>query len=94
MSITTRLILRNRFVHHDGELTAKIKRLYEDCPTLFDLILTRMDRRNLDAVNEDMEFELDVAGGADKFHRRATVIGKISATSHQHFINGQYMHVR
>jgi hypothetical protein len=76
MQMTTRLLLQNAFYHRDGDLTAQMNRLYGKCPTLFDSVLPRTDRR--DMLGEDeFDNEMDVHFGADRDHRRPTVIGAI-----------------
>jgi len=76
MQMTTRLLLRNAFYHRDGELTAQMNRLYGQCPTLFDSILPRTDRRDM-LEEDELDNEMDVHFGADRDHRRPTVIGAI-----------------
>jgi hypothetical protein len=38
-------------------------------------------------INDELDFELDVQGGADRDHRRATVIGQVSVRGTKHAIN-------
>lgn len=76
LQMTTRLLLQNAFHHRDGNLTAQVNRLYGKCPTLFDSVLPRMDRR--DMLGEDeLDNEMDIHFGADRDHCRPTVIGAI-----------------
>jgi hypothetical protein len=77
MQITIRLILQNGFYHKDGELTALMNRLYNQCPTLFDSVLPRTDRQDMAAIDDELENELDIISGVDSKHRRTTVIGAI-----------------
>jgi hypothetical protein len=81
MQITIRLILQNGFYHRDGELTALMNRLYNQCPTMFDSVLPRTDRQDMTAPDDELENELDVHSGADSNHRRATIIGAIPPTT-------------
>lgn len=64
ISITIRLVLYNTFTDN-GELTVKVKQLYKDYPTLFDPILTRIDRYNLTIQDKEAEFEIDVTSSTD-----------------------------
>lgn len=76
LQMTTRMILQNGFYHRDGELTVQMKRLYNQCPTLFDSVLPLTDRGNM-LEEDELENEMDIYFGADRDHRRPTVIGAI-----------------
>lgn len=46
MQITIRMLLRNAF-GDDGELTRQMSGMYNQCPTLFENVLPRTDRRDI-----------------------------------------------
>jgi len=73
LQMTTRMILQKGFYHRDGELTVQMRRLYNQCPTLFDSVT---DRGNM-LDKDELENEMDIYFGADEEHRRPTVIGAI-----------------
>ena len=89
MQLTIRFILRNSFCLQDGELTKQMSRLYNKCPTVFDNVLPRTDKRDM-LLEDEKDFEMDIRDGADANHRRTTVIGQIPPSSvcgTTHFIN-------
>jgi hypothetical protein len=89
MQITIRFLLRNSFYFSDGELTSQMSHLYNVCPTLFDNILPRTDKRDIiDMVaEEELSFEMDISGNMDSNHRRTTVIGRVAVNGITHQIN-------
>ncbi|KAI8171048.1 hypothetical protein KHU50_005759 [Colletotrichum sp. SAR 10_65] len=88
MQMTMRLLLRNAFFFDDAELTLQMSRLYKSCPTLFDSILPRTDRREMALPQEEMDFEMDVEGlVSDEDHQRPSAIGQVSVRGVTHAIN-------
>ncbi|KAI1753016.1 hypothetical protein F4782DRAFT_95579 [Xylaria castorea] len=86
MQLTIRFLLRSAYWYTDSELTNKMDVLHKACPTLFESVLPQAERKEL-LLDDEQEYELDAAGGADYEHRRATVIGQISVKSVNHIIN-------
>jgi hypothetical protein len=41
--------------------------LHDACPTLFDSVLARSDKRDM-VAKEEMSFEMDISGSADGNH--------------------------
>ncbi|KAK3896333.1 hypothetical protein C8A05DRAFT_20664, partial [Staphylotrichum tortipilum] len=77
---TMRLVLRNAFKHDDPELTAQIMGLYQQCPNLFNKVLSRADRNELEAKQEAVveESEVDVDQSASATHMSPLAINRIS----------------
>lgn len=89
--LTIRLLLRNAFLHDDPSLTSEMRQLYRDCPNLFRRTLARTDRNELEALQDQAEFELDVPPSADETHLEPSVINKIPSKEvrlHSHFAQG------
>jgi hypothetical protein len=86
MQMTIRFLLRNSFRYSDKELTRQMSHLHDACPTLFDSVLARSDKRDM-VAEEEMGFEMDISGSADGNHRRTTVIGRVSISGISHLIN-------
>ena len=58
---TIRLVLRNAFKHDDPALTAEMLDLYQKCPNLFNKVLSRADRNELEeSLLEGAEHEVGV----------------------------------
>ncbi|KAI1097192.1 hypothetical protein F4804DRAFT_352027 [Jackrogersella minutella] len=85
MQITIRFLLQDAFFHRDSELTLRMQRLYNDCPTLFESVLPRTEIQ--DMPENELDFELDANSGGDYQHRRATVIGHVHLKGTTHVIN-------
>ncbi|RYC61611.1 hypothetical protein CHU98_g4607 [Xylaria longipes] len=75
--LTIRLLLRNAFNYDDPSLTADMQQLYRECPNLFRRALARTDRNELEILQEQGEFVLDVPPSANDTHFDPSVINKI-----------------
>jgi hypothetical protein len=72
--LTLRL-MNNAFSATDPELTALIQSLFNDCPLLFQSLLSRSE---IDSLNEQIdEDEIDLRVTADPLHSRPRAIGCI-----------------
>ena len=60
--------------------------LHDACPTLFDNVLARSDKRDM-VAEEELGFEMDIFGSTNSNHRRTTVIGRVSINGTSHLIN-------
>ncbi|KAI2473598.1 hypothetical protein F4781DRAFT_379564 [Annulohypoxylon bovei var. microspora] len=75
--LTLRLIFRNAFKYDDPDLTAELQDLYRKCPNLFRRILARSDKNELEVLQEQDEFVLDVPPSANESHVNPCTINKI-----------------
>ncbi len=73
------LFLYNGFYHYDGELTAQMNRLYDQCSIFFDFVLLQTDKCDM-AEDDELDHELDVHSDTDNDHHRITVIITILLT--------------
>ena len=87
---TMRLLLQNAFQHDDPELTAEMISLYQQCPTLFNKVLSRTDRNEMDALLENEDHEIEVNQSADDSHLMPSAINRIPTKSIvvTHLVNG------
>ena len=77
--LAIRLVLRNAFLHDDPDLTNDMQELYKQCPNLFRRALARTDRNELEALEDQVEFRLDVFKSASETHHDPVMISKIPA---------------
>ncbi|EAQ88802.1 hypothetical protein CHGG_05421 [Chaetomium globosum CBS 148.51] len=78
---TMRLLLQNAFQHDDPELTSEMLALYQQCPTLFNKVLSRTDRNEMDALLENEDHEMEIDQSADSNHLRPAAINRIPTKS-------------
>lgn len=78
---TMRLLLQNAFQHDDPELTSEMLALYQQCPTLFNTVLSRTDRNEMDALLDNEDHEMEIDQSADSNHLRPAAINRIPTKS-------------
>ena len=77
---TIRLVLQNAFKHDDADLTKEILELYQDCPTLFNKVLSCADQTELNTSPTDEDYEIDSGQSANASHGSPSAINRIPAT--------------
>jgi hypothetical protein len=73
--LTLRLLVNNAFSVTDPELTVLIQSLFNDCPLLFQSLLSRSEINSLNEQIDEDEDEIDLT--ADPLHSRPRAIGCI-----------------
>ncbi|KAF7532596.1 hypothetical protein G7054_g7828 [Neopestalotiopsis clavispora] len=80
---TIRLVLRGAFKVEDPELTEQILDLRQECPSLFDKVLSRTDRDQLEAgagtgvAGSQDDFEMELYSSANANHLKPSAINRI-----------------
>ncbi|KAK4118237.1 hypothetical protein N657DRAFT_404638 [Parathielavia appendiculata] len=78
---TMRLLLQNAFQYDDPELTSEMIALYQQCPALFNKVLSRTDRNEMDTLLENEDHEMEVDQSADRNHLKPSAINRIPIKS-------------
>ena len=76
---SVRLLLMDAFKEDEPTITEVVKELYRNCPTLFQVLITRSEQTSLLAEQGSEEEEDTMTLQSDKDHRDVTAIGRLGA---------------